>query len=147
MRDEDAEGADIRNAVSMVYGWLWLCVKVPDRIGTGSRTRDREESGLICKERVVKDSEQMIPRTKKSLDEAVVVLEDLVVSCLAHGSERAGADLPGWTLLGRDNHSDARIQGRGGAIEGGQGGWDAEWGLSITECLFRILGLYVYKNG
>ncbi|KAI9631879.1 co-chaperone [Dioszegia hungarica] len=43
MRDEDAEGADIRNA-----------------------------------ERVVKDSEQMIPRTKKSLDEAVVALEDLV---------------------------------------------------------------------
>lgn len=32
---------------------------------------------------MVKDSEQMIPRTQKSLDEAMVVLEDLVVSLIS----------------------------------------------------------------
>lgn len=31
-------------------------------------------------ERVLKDAEQMIPRTRKSLDEALEALEDLVVS-------------------------------------------------------------------
>jgi hypothetical protein len=38
----------------------------------------------------VKDSEQMIPRTKKSLDEAMTVLEDLVVSCLVPNFEENG---------------------------------------------------------
>jgi hypothetical protein len=31
-------------------------------------------------ERVLKDSEQMIPRTRKSLEDAVLALQDLVVS-------------------------------------------------------------------
>jgi hypothetical protein len=39
---------------------------------------------------VVKDSEQMIPRTRKSLEDAVAVLQDLVVgSAVMSGGVRA----------------------------------------------------------
>ncbi|GFZ45355.1 hypothetical protein JCM24511_03081 [Saitozyma sp. JCM 24511] len=51
LKDEDADGADIRNA-----------------------------------ERVLKDSEQMIPRTRKSLEDAVLALQDLVDALAAEPS-------------------------------------------------------------
>jgi hypothetical protein len=50
-------------------------------LSTSSGTLLSTSSNLsLSQERVLKDSEQMIPRTRKSLEDAVLALQDLVVS-------------------------------------------------------------------
>jgi cobalamin biosynthesis protein CbiD len=76
LKADKVDDADIRNAVSVI-GRRGQVVNQAIR---PLFPKQREAGRVDMQERVVKDAEQMIPRTRQALDEAVVALEDLVVS-------------------------------------------------------------------
>lgn len=79
LQAEGADGADIRNAVSYPDAWF-RGVRLPGALSLLQLVSPQYCSCLpVIQERVVKDTEQMIPRTRKSLEDAVLALEDLVV--------------------------------------------------------------------